>query len=355
LRLSIIIANYNYAEFVGAAIASALAVDWPDKEVIVVDDASTDDSRQVIEAFGSRIRAYFKSRCYQFGAHKLGFKKSTGDVVIFLDSDDVLEPMVMREVAVIWRPSVSKVQFRMNLIAADGVFLGTAIPQFPRRDDPVRLRRSYLRTMAYTTPPGSGNAYSRACAREAFAAAPSTMRTSDDPLLTLAPLLGDVLTIRMPLARYRVHGRNACALDVLDTDKVRARLHQDVEKARLFASVCAQRGLKVPRDLLARSPHHLQYRLASYLIEPAAHPFPQDRFWRLLSSLASSLAVSPQMRWRDKSILLAWSIACALAPAAQRRRLVLWRFSPMERPAIVKRLLGWFSSLQSAALPAGSL
>jgi cellulose synthase/poly-beta-1,6-N-acetylglucosamine synthase-like glycosyltransferase len=47
IRLSVIIANYNYKyrDFVGAAIERALAVDWPDKEVIVVDDASTDDSR----------------------------------------------------------------------------------------------------------------------------------------------------------------------------------------------------------------------------------------------------------------------------------------------------------------------
>ena len=43
MKLSVIIANYNYADFVGAAISSALSVDWPDKEVIVVDDASSDD------------------------------------------------------------------------------------------------------------------------------------------------------------------------------------------------------------------------------------------------------------------------------------------------------------------------
>jgi len=49
MKLSVIIANYNYRDFVGAAIESALAVDWPDKEVIVVDDASTDDSRSIIE------------------------------------------------------------------------------------------------------------------------------------------------------------------------------------------------------------------------------------------------------------------------------------------------------------------
>src|SRR5206468_3080583 len=118
MRLSVIIANYNYRDFVGAAIASALAIDWPDKEVIVVDDASTDDSRSVIEGFSVRAAAYFRPKSHQLGAHMFGFEQSTGDVVIFLDADDLLEPQVMREVARVWRPGVSKVQYRMNLIDA---------------------------------------------------------------------------------------------------------------------------------------------------------------------------------------------------------------------------------------------
>ena len=47
-KLSVIIANFNYGQFVAAAIESALAVDWPDVEVIVIDDGSTDDSLAVI-------------------------------------------------------------------------------------------------------------------------------------------------------------------------------------------------------------------------------------------------------------------------------------------------------------------
>src|SRR5437762_110116 len=168
MRLSIIIANYNYRDFVGAAIESALAVDWPDNEVIVVDDGSTDDSRDIIESFHGKVATYFRPKSHQLSAHTFGFEQSTGDVIIFLDSDDLLEPEVMQEVAKVWRPGVSKVQYRMNLIDAAGVQLGSAIPQFPSKDDPERLRRTYLRTMAYTTPPGSGNAYSRDFVRNVF-------------------------------------------------------------------------------------------------------------------------------------------------------------------------------------------
>src|ERR1700758_280315 len=231
MKLSVIIANYNYRDFVAAAIQSALAVDWPDKEIIVVDDASTDDSRTVIEGFRNRVAVHFRPKSNQLGAHIFGFEQSTGDVIIFLDADDLLEPEVMQEVAKVWRPGVSKGQYRMNLIDAAGAQLGTALPQFPPKDDPEKLRRTFLRTMAYTTPPGSGNAYSREFVRDVFAFGP-TIPQSDAVLLTIAPILGDVLTIRKPLARYRVHDASyGTMMDSLNTFKLRQLLHQDIERA----------------------------------------------------------------------------------------------------------------------------
>jgi hypothetical protein len=352
MRLSVIIANHNYRDFVGAAICSALAVDWPDKEVVVVDDASTDDSKNVIDGFHGRVAAYFRPKSDQLGAHIFGFEQSTGDIVIFLDADDLLEPEVMTEIAKVWRPGASKVQYRMNLIDAAGTQLGTAIPQFPPKDDPRSLRRTYLRTMAYATPPGSGNAYSRDFVRDAFELASSIpIPQSDAALLTLAPILGDVLTIQKPLARYRLHDASYSAMRSLDPVKLRDRLYQDVERARLFATVCQRRRLPVPPDPLGRNLSHLQYRLASYLVEPSAHPFPGDTMSNLVHRLVCSAITYPQMPLSDRTILLAWAMACALAPPYYRRNLVLWRFAAISRPAAVKALLRAFSSLRSARLP----
>ena len=351
MKLSVIIANYNYRDFVGAAIASALAIDWPDKEVIVVDDASTDDSKNVIDGFHGKVTAYFRPKSHQLGAHRFGFEQSKGEVIILLDADDLLEPEVMREIEDVWRPGVSKVQYRMNLIDAAGIQLGSAIPQFPPTNPPEKLRRTYLRTMAYTTPPGSGNAYSRDFVRNAYAVAPSTMRWSDDVLLTLAPLLGDVLTIRKPLARYRIHSANDGVLGCLDATKLRNRLKQDVEKASLFITVSRQHSLPISHDPLARSLNHLQYRLASYLVEPSAHPFQRDTLSALVLRLALATTASSQMRLRDKAIMLAWVVACALSPEYYRRNLILWRFAAISRPALVRRLLSALSSLRSPRLP----
>jgi glycosyltransferase involved in cell wall biosynthesis len=351
MKLSVIIANYNYQDFVGAAISSALAVDWPDKEVIVVDDASTDDSRSVIEAFRGGVAAFFRPKSYQLGAHMFGFEQSSGDVIIFLDADDLLEPEVMREVAEVWRPGVSKVQYRMNLIDAAGAQLGTAIPQFPTTDDTERLRRTFLRTMTYTTPPGTGNAYARDFVRDAFAIAPATIPQSDAVLLTLAPLMGNILTIRKPLSRYRIHAANAMALRSLDADKFRSRLRQDAELAVVFATVAERLHLPVADDPLSRNFNHLQYRFASYLIEPSAHSFPGDTVIGLGWRLVRAAATYSQLRLRDRTILLAWVIACAVTPSPYRRALIRWRFAPISRPTIVKTLLGAFSSLRSSRLP----
>src|SRR4051794_59978 len=120
ISLSVIVANYNYAEFVGVAIESALAIDWPDVEVIVVDDGSTDNSRAVIEKFGGRVVAIFQENAGQIAARNLGFARSRGEAIILLDSDDVLHPSIMRETARVWHPGVSKVQFRMRGIDAEG-------------------------------------------------------------------------------------------------------------------------------------------------------------------------------------------------------------------------------------------
>jgi glycosyl transferase family 2 len=351
MTLSVIIANHNYRDFVGAAIESALAIDWPDKEVIIVDDASTDDSRTVIEGFSGRVEAYFRPKSDQLGAHIFGFEQSTGDVVIFLDADDLLEPEVMREVAKVWRPGVSKVQYRMNLIDAAGAQLGSAIPQFPPGSDPQKLRSAFLRTMAYTTPPGTGNAYSRDFVRNAFAMGPWRMSASDTLLLTLAPLLGDVLTIGKPLARYRLHAANRVSLGSLDAGKFRDRLREDVEKAAMLTSVAERLCLPVAGDLLNQNLGHLQYRLASYVVEPAAHPFPEDTAPSLLNRLASSAVRCSEMPLRDRVILLGWAIGCALLPRGCRRNLVRWRFAPTSRPALMRALLGALSSLQSGRLP----
>jgi glycosyltransferase involved in cell wall biosynthesis len=96
--VSIVINNYNYGRFVADAIDSALEQTYSNREVIVVDDGSQDNSRDVISSFGNRVKAVFKSNGGQSSAFNAGFAESSGDVICFLDSDDVFLPTKVQRV-----------------------------------------------------------------------------------------------------------------------------------------------------------------------------------------------------------------------------------------------------------------
>lgn len=91
---SIIIVNYNYGHFLRAALDSVLSQTYPNIEVIIVDDASTDGSCAVLEEISLSWPAVkiirLKENSGQSQASRIGFDASHGDYVTFLDADDVL-------------------------------------------------------------------------------------------------------------------------------------------------------------------------------------------------------------------------------------------------------------------------
>jgi glycosyltransferase involved in cell wall biosynthesis len=96
--VSILINNYNYARFLGDAIDSALAQTYPNIEVVVVDDGSTDNSREVIAGYGDRIRAVLKENGGQASAFNAGFAVTRGDIICLLDADDFFKPEKVQRV-----------------------------------------------------------------------------------------------------------------------------------------------------------------------------------------------------------------------------------------------------------------
>jgi glycosyltransferase involved in cell wall biosynthesis len=88
--VSIIIPCYNGADCVADAITSALEQSYPRKEVIVVDDGSRDSSVDVIRSFGDAITWLTVPNSGVAGARNLGFSLSAGDLIQFLDQDDLL-------------------------------------------------------------------------------------------------------------------------------------------------------------------------------------------------------------------------------------------------------------------------
>lgn len=95
---SILINNYNYGRYLADAIDSALGQTYPNTEVIVVDDGSTDHSRDVIQQYGDRIIAVFKENGGQASALNAGFAASRGEIIFLLDADDAFLPEKVAEV-----------------------------------------------------------------------------------------------------------------------------------------------------------------------------------------------------------------------------------------------------------------
>jgi len=90
--VSVIIPAFNGAEFVAAAIESALAQTYADTEVITIDDGSTDETAAVLERFGSRIRVIRQPNRGLAAARNAGIALAGGEYVALLDADDTWEP-----------------------------------------------------------------------------------------------------------------------------------------------------------------------------------------------------------------------------------------------------------------------
>jgi len=96
--VSILIDNYNYGHFLAEAIDSALAQTYLNREVIVVDNGSTDHSREVMAQYGDKIVPVFQEQGGQSAAFNAGFAASRGEILCFLDADDAYLPEKVAEV-----------------------------------------------------------------------------------------------------------------------------------------------------------------------------------------------------------------------------------------------------------------
>jgi glycosyltransferase involved in cell wall biosynthesis len=90
--VSVIIPTFNRAAIVRRAIDSALSQTYGNVEVIVVDDGSTDDTRQVVASCGERVRYFYQQNAGVSAARNTGLRNVRGEFVAFLDSDDAWQP-----------------------------------------------------------------------------------------------------------------------------------------------------------------------------------------------------------------------------------------------------------------------
>src|ERR1700733_5063516 len=95
--VSILMPCYNAEKYVAAAVQSALDQTWPNKEIIVVNDGSTDGSAEILEPYRNKgVKVFHQENRGQCAAANGAFRKSTGQFIKFFDADDLLEPETVR-------------------------------------------------------------------------------------------------------------------------------------------------------------------------------------------------------------------------------------------------------------------
>jgi glycosyltransferase involved in cell wall biosynthesis len=97
MLVSVIIPAYNAERFVGQAIESVLAQSYRPIEVIVVNDGSTDETRIRLDAFGNQVRAIHQTNAGLSAARNRGIRESSGDLIAFLDADDLWHPQKLEK------------------------------------------------------------------------------------------------------------------------------------------------------------------------------------------------------------------------------------------------------------------
>ena len=207
--VSVVVNNYNYAAYVESAIQSTLQQDYERTEVVVVDDGSTDCSLDVIAEFESRIRMVAKPNGGQASALNTGFAESCGDIIIFLDSDDVLMPTAASNAVASFRePGISNVRWSMWLIDSEGKKTGGIKPVNPPPEGDFREQLMMRGPTNVPGSPTSGNAWSRSFLKRVHPIPENVAyyrKCADEYLYTLAPAFGRLGTISEPQSCYRIH------------------------------------------------------------------------------------------------------------------------------------------------------
>jgi glycosyltransferase involved in cell wall biosynthesis len=94
--VSIIMPSFNTVAYIGEAIDSVISQDYPNKEIIIVDDGSTDGTVDVVRGYGDRVRLLHTQRGGPAVARNAGIAAASGKYIAFNDSDDVWLPGRLR-------------------------------------------------------------------------------------------------------------------------------------------------------------------------------------------------------------------------------------------------------------------
>jgi len=211
--VSIVIDNYNYAQFLPVAIESAIQQTYSPIEIIVVDDGSTDQSREIISRYQTNVVPIFKQNGGNNSAINAGIKHSHGNIICFLDADDFFFPEKVASVVHAFTQERKRPILVHHLLQIFDESSKEMTSQFKGKahKSPCNLYdyAKRYRFIPFQTGPTSSISINRALADLLFPLPERPVNIwADDFIVMGASLIGELRSLDCALGAYRVHGRN---------------------------------------------------------------------------------------------------------------------------------------------------
>ena len=343
MLFSIVVINYNYDRYIRQAIESALSQSYAEVEVVVVDDGSTDNSRDIIASFGDRIRPVLQPNGGVTAACNTGWRHARGEALLFLDADDVLLPeMAAKVMAVLKTTDAVKVQYPLYTVDASFNRLGNTFPTYGLNSK--NIRRDIARWGYYLTPPQSGNVFRREFLDKILPAPENDLYVlpMDGYTTGLAGMDGRVATLEEPLGFYRIHGTNMSeAGQVKTVPKMREWFMRDYIREEVQGQWAERMGWRAPyrTDLSRFHPTVCKQRLIAYRLDPVGHPIASDGRWSLLLAGLWGTVRFPYLALQKRLFIAAGFFGIALMPKVMLRRIAGHVLSGGRKPSFLRFIM----------------
>ena len=288
-RYSVVVTNYNYGRYLRECLESVAAQTLPPVQVIVVDDGSTDDSREVLQQFSMPgLEIVLQPNRGQLAAFRAGIARLATDHLLLLDADDLWLPGYAESVSQIYASDAS-IDFVFSNLEMFGVSKGRFFTQTADKDWGL-LANHTRHSGRFVGAPTSALAMRRHIAEACLLLPPqhdNYWRAQADVCLVLAADLhfAHKYFQAAALVRYRHHGGNAWLGDAR-ASSVRG-LQRRLARRALVEFHATHSGLAQPRLELVEAEYRLRrldaHEMAIYRAILLAMPL---RLPRKLISLA---------------------------------------------------------------------
>ena len=334
--VSIIITSYNYEKFLQDAIESALKQTYRNAEVVIVDDGSTDRSREIIASYGKKVIPVLKENGGQGSAFNAGFRASRGDIVIFLDSDDMLFPDSAEQIVNVWQSGISKLHFSLQGLDANGIPRNSFIPHQGQSLLSGDLRELLLKQGVYRTTPTTGNAFARRFLESVFPIPEKEWRLCPDAYLhAQAPFYGTVAAINKPLGYYRMHGGNASA--AIRQKSAEERLFEEIHFRNQCEALIRKTAEKMRLTVDFDNTVMIVRKLALLCINPGHDLVTNERVTALALRGLRAIRNEAEISWKKKAVVGTFLGVFPFLPRRLAVRMAFWYLYPETRTAFISR------------------